>query len=98
MQQEKTGNAIFGSTQSRKKQRDNHRKHASGIVIGPCSVMDGACRTVIIGRGKKEKTFHTQITIEHSGPSSWSRLLEVSYAPDEDSDLLGRNSGRRMVP
>ena len=97
-----TEKSIFGSTQSRKDHRDNPGYSTvdmqPDIVIGPCSVMDGACRMAIIGRRKKEKTFHTQITIEHSGLSSWSRLLEVSYAPGEDSDLLGRNSGRRMVP
>ena len=71
------------------------RKHAAGHRYWPMQC-DGR---------RLQNGYHwPQKNISHAnhhstlGLSSWSRLLEVSYAPYEDSDLLGRNGGRRGVP
>lgn len=74
------------------------RKHAAGHRYWPMQCDGRRLQNGYHWLQEKEKTFHTQITIQHSGLSSWSRLVEVSYGPDEDSDLLGRNGGRGRVP
>lgn len=54
---EMTENAIFGSTPSRKSTVITTVNMQPDIIIGLCSVMDGACRMVIIGRRKRKKHF-----------------------------------------